>query len=94
MTSTPQAYMVDGDSGNARQAERFFKEKDWPADAYRPRFDNIFVRRGSINQKILAAGPVFHGGIDLFSLDLDGVDYWVLEAVLTGGQIEPRVRVT
>ena len=74
-----QAYMIDGDAANAREAKRFFREEGWPADATKPRFDNIFVRRGTINQKIRAAGAAFAGEIDLLSLDMDGVDYWILE---------------
>ena len=64
---------ISGDSGNARSADRYFKSKDWPADAIRPIFENFFVTRGTINQKIRAAGPEFSGVIDILSLDMDGV---------------------
>ncbi len=47
-----------------------------------------WVTRGSINE-ILSANQL-SGDIDLLSLDLDGVDYWIWEAI-TG--ISPRVVV-
>jgi len=85
-----KAYMVDGDGTNARQADRFFKDSGWPVDAQVPTFDNTFIERGSINERIAAAGPEFSGQIDFLSLDMDGVDYWILKGLK---QVIPRVIV-
>ncbi len=47
-----------------------------------------FIDRGNINDLIVSAG--FEGDIGLLSIDLDGNDYWVLEAI---DVISPRIIV-
>lgn len=47
---------------------------------------HAWVTRDNINELILANG--FGGEVDLFSLDLDGVDYWIWEAMTA---CSPRV---
>ena len=39
---------------------------------------NAFVNRENINKLI---GDIYTGDIDLLSIDIDGNDYWVLEAI-------------
>jgi hypothetical protein len=59
-----------------------------------PRFYDLssacaFITRGNINRLIAEAG--FEGDIGLLSVDIDGNDYWVWEAI---DQISPRIVVT
>jgi hypothetical protein len=51
-----------------------------------PKIVNTWITREDINQLIKDNG--FEGPIDLLSLDLDGVDYWVWEAL---DVVRPRV---
>jgi len=51
-----------------------------------PTIANEWITRENINQLIKTNG--FDGAVDLLSLDLDGVDYWVWEAI---DVIRPRV---
>ncbi len=51
-----------------------------------PRFVPAWITRENINELIKANG--FEGPVDLLSLDLDGVDYWIWEALEV---IRPRV---
>ena len=51
-----------------------------------PRFVHAWITRENINDLIRVNG--FEGQVDLLSLDLDGVDYWIWEAI---DVIRPRV---
>jgi hypothetical protein len=51
-----------------------------------PKFVHAWVAREDINEKVRANG--FEGPIDLLSLDVDGVDYWIWEALEV---VRPRV---
>jgi hypothetical protein len=62
--------MVDGHEGHMVQVGRRFP----PATAVA-----AWVTRDNINQLIASHG--FTGEVDLFSLDLDGNDYWIWEAM-------------
>ena len=50
--------------------------------------DQSWLKAETINQVIGSHG--FSGVIDLFSLDVDGMDYWLLESLTV---VEPRVIV-
>ena len=69
--------MVDGDEGHMEQVARRF-----------PMVTAVgaWVTRDNINTLIESQG--FAGEVDLFSLDLDGNDYWIWEAVTV---VTPRV---
>ena len=54
--------------------------------AFPPKFVNAWITRENINELIEKNG--FEGAVDLLSLDLDGVDYWVWEAIEV---VRPRV---
>jgi hypothetical protein len=70
--------MIDGDRRNIEVATHFFKTcRD--TFSYMPVLVNRFITRGNINQVIQDAG--FAGEVDLLSIDIDGVDYWILEAI-------------
>ena len=55
---------------------------------YPPKFIPAIVNRDNINQIITDAG--FQGEIDFLSIDIDGIDYWVLDAISC---VFPRVIV-
>jgi hypothetical protein len=77
--------LVDGDQAHVDRGSRFYA-RSRHTYVYPPRFVCAWITRGNINELIGANG--FSNEIDLLSLDLDGVDYWVWEAVQA---ISPRV---
>jgi hypothetical protein len=76
---------IDGNDANAasinRQFSTFFHSGSLT-------FRHQFVTRDSINEIIKNAN--LSGEIDLLSIDIDGNDYWVWEAI---SQVQPRVVV-
>lgn len=82
-----QGLLFDGDPANVERGRKFFAEhKDtflWP-----PRFRHSWITAENINDLIRNEG--ISGEIDLFSLDIDGMDYWVWKALEC---IQPRVVV-
>jgi hypothetical protein len=79
--------LVDGDKSNVERGIRFFARSKHTY-VYPPRFVCSWVTRDSVNEILSANG--FAGEIDLLSLDLDGVDYWIWEAIEA---VSPRVVV-
>ncbi len=79
--------MFDGDEKNVEAAKKFYSAnldtKYWP-----PTIAKEWITRGNINRLIQENG--FNGEIDLLSLDIDGVDYWLWEEISC---IAPRVVV-
>lgn len=77
--------LFDGNEKNVKLGKAFYaKSKDtfaWP-----PKFVQAWITAESVNDLIRQNG--FSGPVDLFSLDIDGNDYWVWKAV---DCIEPRV---
>lgn len=83
--------LFEGDVNKATDGKRFFESH--PHSAYfPPRFVTDWVTRENVDQLIrdnLPAGSVpASREIDLLSLDIDGNDYWVLDAIQC---IAPRV---
>ncbi|MDD3029909.1 MAG: hypothetical protein PHS57_06495 [Alphaproteobacteria bacterium] len=80
--------LFEGDEALAKHAEAFYKEnqdsKFWP-----PKIFNGWVTADNINFFIERAG--FGGEIDLLSIDIDGIDYWLWKAISV---LSPRVVVT
>lgn len=78
---------IDGNEANCRRGIDFYsKHPDcW---AYPPKFANAIVTRDNVNDVIRNAG--FAGEVDLLSIDIDGHDYWILDAL---NCISPRVMV-
>jgi hypothetical protein len=78
---------IDGDPQAIARGRRFYQEHPdtqlWP-----PVFVEAFITRENINQLILDAG--FSGPIGIMSIDIDGNDYWVWEAV---SAVDPAVVV-
>ena len=82
-----QALMFDGSPDNVARGRAFYgKCQDthvWP-----PQFVNAWITKDNIDPLICTHG--YAGEIDLLSLDLDGNDYWIWQAITS---IRPRVVV-
>jgi hypothetical protein len=80
--------LFDGNENNVRLGKEFYaSSKDtftWP-----PKIVHAWVTAKNINELIMSNG--FEGDIDLLSVDLDGVDYWVWKKIEC---VRPRVVVT
>lgn len=76
---------IDGNRRHIEHGERYYRHHPdtW---AFPPKFVNAMVQRENINQLISDAG--FSGEVDLVSIDIDGNDYWIWDAL---SAIQPRV---
>ena len=79
--------LIEGSENAVKQSKQFFEShKDtW---IYPPKVINAWVTAENINDLIQESG--FSEEIDLFCLDLDGVDYWIWKSLHV---IQPRVVV-
>lgn len=77
---------IDGNPANIKKGKEYYVSNPdtW---AYPPAFVQSFIQRENINQLICNNG---FGGktIDLMSIDIDGNDYWIWDALT---DVEPRV---
>lgn len=82
-----EGLLVDGSEGNIAEAEQFYEQCPstyvWP-----PIVRQAFVTRGNVNELICSNG--FEGEIDLLTIDIDGMDYWIWQAIKV---VNPRVVV-
>jgi len=73
-----QGFLFDGNRENVETGKHFFsQERDtklWP-----PRFTHAWVTAENVNTIIQKAGV--SGQVDLLSLDIDGMDYWIWKAL-------------
>lgn len=76
---------VDADKQAIKRGIRFYKKYPDPYQ-YPPKFIYAPVTRENINGILKDAG--FEGSIDLLSIDIDGNDYWIWDAISV---VEPRV---
>ena len=81
------ALLVDGDARNVA-AGRAFYARCPGTYVMGPRYRQHWITRESVNQ--LFVEEDFVGDIDLLSIDMDGVDYWIWEAI---SEVSPRVVV-
>ena len=80
-------HLFDGHEDNVRDGRRFFaNHKD--TFLHPPTFTQAWITAENVNDQLSSAGLA--GVVDLLSLDLDGMDYWVWKAI---SAIEPRVVV-
>jgi hypothetical protein len=79
--------LFDGDSANVETGRRLYSVSRHTY-VYPPRFECAWITRGNVNELIRSNG--FAGEVDLLSLDVDGVDYWLWEALEV---VTPRVVV-
>jgi len=80
-------YLFDGDEHKVAQGAEFFRNSS-DTRRYPPRFNHAWITAENVNEVIGKAGA--SGNIDLLSLDIDGMDYWVWKAI---DCIRPRVVV-
>jgi hypothetical protein len=80
-------YLFDGDKQNVQKGRYFFsRNKDtflWP-----PTFTHAWITAENINTVLKDAGVT--GDVDLLSLDVDGMEYWLWKSI---DCIHPRVVV-
>lgn len=76
--------LIDGDSEQIEQGLRYYRMSEF----YPPTLIHAWITRGNVNSLLKDHG--FEGEIDLLVLDMDGVDYWIWEALEV---IAPRVVV-
>ena len=79
--------LLDAREGRLALGRRFFR-KCRDTCLHQPRLVHTWVTRENIDKMIRDHG--YTGSIDLLSIDLDGMDYWIWEAI---DCIEPRVVV-
>lgn len=79
--------LVDGDDTSVELGQHYYRTNPHTY-VYPPKFVRAWITRENINNIICDNG--FEGEIDLLSIDMDGVDYWIWEAI---NVIEPRVVV-
>lgn len=81
------ALLVDGDAKLVDRGRRYYavcpETRRLP-----PKFLHAWVTRDGVDQLVSQAG--FAGDIDLLSVDLDGVDWWIWKALTV---VQPRVVV-
>src|SRR5450755_419181 len=79
--------LFDGNAANIEFGRRYYAEH--PNTLVRPPvFVHAWITPENINELITSNG--FAGEVDLLSLDMDGMDYWILKAIEC---IQPRVIV-
>lgn len=79
--------LIDGSAANIEDNRQFYSTH-LETKLFRPTLLNSFVTAENINQLVQENG--LSGEIDLFSLDIDGIDYWIWKALEV---VQPRVVV-
>ena len=80
-------HLFDGDERNVRAGRAFFaRHKD--TFLHPPRFTQAWISAEHVNDLVAQSGA--RGPVDLLSLDIDGMDYWIWKAITV---IEPQVVV-
>ena len=80
-------FLVDRSEASVKIGQEFYK-KNPCTHVYPPVFVHSWITRDNINDVLGKNG--FEGEINLLSIDLDGVDYWIWDAIKV---IRPRVVV-
>ena len=80
-------HLFDGDPANVSNGRRFFANNR-DTFLHPPEFSHAWITADNVNDTLRASG--LSGEVDLLSLDIDGMDYWVWKALTV---IEPRVVV-
>jgi hypothetical protein len=80
-------YLFDGDENNIHGAEAFFRGKK-ECLLSSPALSQAWITAENANDLLINSGA--RGEVDLFSLDIDGNDYWVWKAVTA---INPRMLI-
>jgi len=80
-------HLFDGNEEHVRAGEEFFSSNR-DTFVYPPRFTKAWITAEHVNDQIAQSGA--RGPIDLLSLDLDGMDYWIWKAITV---VQPQVVV-
>jgi hypothetical protein len=80
-------YLFDGNQDNISRAEVFFRSKK-DCLLYPPVLTHSWITSENVNEILIKSGGA--GEVDLFSLDIDGNDYWIWNAI---NAINPRLLV-
>ncbi len=80
-------YLFDGDPRNIESARGFFQSKK-DCLLCTPVLKHAWITIDNVNDLLIAAGC--EGEVDVFSLDMDGNDYWIWQAIKV---IKPRLLV-
>lgn len=80
-------FLFDGNEQHVREGQRFFSERR-DSFLHPPVFKHAWFTADNVNSVLRDAGVA--GPVDLLSLDIDGMDYWVWQAI---DAIDPRVVV-
>ena len=78
--------LFDGDAANIERGRKFYENS--AVYVFPPQLVHVWITRSNINDLVRDHG--FEGEIDLLSIDMDGIDYWLWEAIEV---IKPRVVV-
>jgi len=79
--------LFDGEKDNVKKGKEYFAQ--FKSTRFKPpKYIHAWITRDNINQLIAENG--FAGSIDLLSLDIDGIDYYLLKQI---DVIHPRVIV-
>jgi hypothetical protein len=76
---------IDGNPKSIKRGKKFFGKYPHPW-YYQPKFECAKVTRENVNELIEKSG--FKGEVGLLSIDIDGNDYWIWDAI---NIIEPKV---
>jgi hypothetical protein len=77
-------FLWDGDADNVRRGRQFFAEH--PASfLHPPSFQHDWLTQENVNSVLASSG--LNGDIDLLSIDIDGNDLWLWDAIT---QVQPR----
>ena len=80
-----EGFLFDGNSVNVANANAFFKSKQ-DCLLNTPHIQHAWITKENVNDLLINIGAT--GEVDLFSLDIDGNDYWIWQAI---DAIQPRV---
>jgi hypothetical protein len=80
-----EALLFDGDLKNVKQGREFYSSNQ-STSLFPPIFKHAWITKENINSLIIDCG--FKNEIDLLSLDIDGNDYYIMNAL---NVIKPRV---
>jgi hypothetical protein len=81
------ALLVDGDHGNLAAMWKFYTTRFDTFD-HPPRCVCTWIESDNVDELIRSNG--FSGELDLLTIDMDGIDYWILNAIHC---VQPRVIV-
>lgn len=77
--------LIDGNEAVVKSGIEFYQENPHTY-VYPPTFVHAWITRDNVNEVITKHG--FEGEVDLLSIDMDGVDYWIWNAI---NSIDPKV---